>query len=50
MFKSALCRAVLAIAVISQAAFAQTKSEPVTVVKAARFFLMFAPGRCKRIP
>jgi imidazolonepropionase-like amidohydrolase len=37
MFKSALCRAVLVIAVISQASLAQTKSEPVTVVKAARF-------------
>ncbi len=36
MFKSALCRAVLAIALISQAAFTQTKSEPVTVVKGAR--------------
>jgi len=39
MLKSALCRAVLAIVVISQAAFAQTrstKSETVTVVKAAR--------------
>jgi len=36
MFKSGLLRAALAIVVFSQIAFAQAKSEPITVVKAAR--------------